>query len=301
MSQDTAQTGLTQHPLSAAFPGMAPLDFAELTNDIRSNGVQQPITIFEDMVLDGWHRYRAAYASGQDCPCLPFTGADPRRFVLSLNLNRRHLTGSQKAEAVVSVNSWQPSGPPRKGEPGSPLSTVKEMAEEAGVSERTIQKAKKAHAAGLGDAVKAGKVSVKKAAEIADLPEEEREAAIEAPAPKKDKAPKSDPTPERVTELETLLKDREEECRELISESRQNNDEFQAMVRIVDAEDQMAQLRKELAQAMELNRILQERLNSKMSECHGLAKDAKRWMNKFLNLERKFKALDRDTTFEKGA
>jgi DNA-binding transcriptional regulator YhcF (GntR family) len=276
---------------------MSPLDFSELVNDIRENGVQQSITVFEDMVLDGWHRYLACQQIGCECPSAPFTGKDPVRFVLSLNLNRRHLTGSQKAEAVVACNAWAPSGRP-KGEAASPFPTVKTMAEEAGVSERTIQKAKKAHAAGLGEAVKAGKVSVEKAAEIADLPESEREAAISAPLPKKAKP--AEPTAERIKELEALLAEREDECRELISEAAAGNDEYQSMLRIIEADDRLAQAHAEVKRFTELNRVLQERLNGKMAECNGLAKDAKRWMNKFLVLERKFKALDRDETFQEG-
>jgi hypothetical protein len=49
------------------------------------------------------------------------------------------------------------------------------------------------------------------------------------------------------------------------------------------------------------NRLLNERLAAKMTECHALAADAKRWMNKFLKLEKKLNALDKDGTFEKGA
>lgn len=294
MPKDTAQQALTQHPLSAAFPGMAPLDFVDLLNDIRENGVQQPITVFEDMVLDGWHRYRACRQIGCQCPSAPFTGNDPVRFVLSLNLNRRHLTGSQKAEAVVACNAWAPSGRP-KGEAASPFPTVKTMAEEAGVSERTIQKAKKAHAAGLGEAVKAGRVSVEKAAEIADLPEDEREAAIEAPAPKKEHKPK--PTGD-VVELQQKVANLTDELKETLafSESLEEAD------KILSATDQVAQAWIEVKRLKEENRVLRERVNGLLSEKNEMTKEAKRWMKKFQALEKRTNAdLSADTTFEIGA
>jgi len=53
-----------------------------------------------------------------------------------------------------------------------PILSESEMAQAAQVSERTIRQAKAAQKAGLGDAVKDGKVSGRQAAEIAKLPEQ---------------------------------------------------------------------------------------------------------------------------------
>lgn len=292
MNQSTAKSGLAQHPLSAAFPPMDPVAFEDLSADIRDNGVQQPITIFEDMVLDGWHRYKACSEFGMPCPSVPFTGADPRRFVLSLNLNRRHLSGSQKAEAVVAVNAWAKPGNQPKQEPGS---TLEEMAQEAGVSMKTIQQAKKAHAAGLGDAVKAGKVSVKRAAEIADLPEDEREAAIEAPAPKKAK-------PEVKTSDAGALKLKVEELEEELREAYTFSEALEESEKILTADDKTAQAWAEVKRLKEENRVLRERVNGLMSEKNEMTKEAKRWMKKFQALEKRVSGdLAEDQTFERGA
>ena len=292
MNQSTSPASLTQHPLSAAFPGMGPLELAELTNDIRENGLIQPIMLFEGQVLDGWHRHQACIKAGVEARFTDFTGTDPRRFVLSLNLNRRHLSGSQKAGAIVAVNAWAPSHRPSKEEPGSTLS---EMAEEAGVSTKTIQQAKKAHAAGLGEAVKAGKVSVKKAAEIADLPEPEREAAIEAPAPKKDHKPKPS---EDLAALQAKVADLTDELKETLafSESLEEAD------KILTADDKTAQAWAEVKKLKEENRVLRERVNGLMSEKNEMTKEAKQWMRKFQALEKRINAdLAEDTTFQKGA
>lgn len=51
-----------QHPLSAAFPAMSAEDFQGLKDSIENIGVQNPITIFEGMVVDGWNRYKAEVA-----------------------------------------------------------------------------------------------------------------------------------------------------------------------------------------------------------------------------------------------
>ena len=43
----------TQHPLSAAFPAMSADDYRALKDSVENIGVQNPITLFEGMVIDG--------------------------------------------------------------------------------------------------------------------------------------------------------------------------------------------------------------------------------------------------------
>jgi hypothetical protein len=156
---------LTQHPLSAAFPAMSAEEFQELKDDIEVNGQREPVVVLDDMVLDGWHRYRACNEL-----ILPVKQVslppdeDPVAFVLSHNLKRRHLTASQRAAAVVECSKWAPSGRPKNLAPGARFSTNKKMATTARTSERTISDAKVADKAGLGDDVKSGKLTAKEAA-----------------------------------------------------------------------------------------------------------------------------------------
>lgn len=159
---------MKQHPLSAAFPAMSAEDFAALVEDIKANGQREPIMVLDCMVLDGWHRYSACEQLGIKAQTFTFPAdKDPVAFVLSHNLHRRHLTGSQRAAAVVACSEWRPQGKPMaKPEPGSGLSE-KDMAKVAGTSDRTIRDAKTAHKAGLTDAVKSGAMTVKEAAQVA--------------------------------------------------------------------------------------------------------------------------------------
>lgn len=159
----------TQHPLSAAFPAMSDAEFQALKDSIHTNGVLNSITIFEGMVIDGWHRYSAANELGMDCPSLEMDDSiDPIDFVKAQNENRRHLTASQRAAAIVSIYAWHPAHREKKEEPGSTLSkTNAELAAIAKVSTKTIQQAKVAQKAGLTDAVKDGAITVKEAASIA--------------------------------------------------------------------------------------------------------------------------------------
>lgn len=158
-------TNFLQHALSAAFPAMPAKELAALTEDVKANGQREPGVMFEGQVLDGWHRYQACVAAGVRFSSneLP-SGIDPVAFVMSRNMHRRHMTDSQRAAAVVACAKWAPRG---KSVPGTDLKTTAILAKEADVSETTIERAKMAQRAGLGPAVTEGKLSVKRAAEIA--------------------------------------------------------------------------------------------------------------------------------------
>ena len=175
-----------QHPLSAAFPPMTPEEFQSLQSSINENGVLNPITIYEGMVLDGWHRYQAALELGMDCPEAELEDwIDPKDFVLAQNKNRRHITAAQLAMATTAVYEWYPNGVTSRSAPGAELhKTSAELAEISGTSERTINQAKavlKNASPEVQDAVKSGKIGLKKAQAIAKLPKDEQSAAIDKP------------------------------------------------------------------------------------------------------------------------
>ena len=180
---------MQQHPLSAAFPAMAADDFQGLKDSIMEIGVQNPITLFEGMVIDGWHRYTAANELGMDCPSKELDAwIDPVAFVRAQNKDRRHLPLSAWALIEVSLREWKPSHRPDKGELSSPLrASNQEMADAVGVTKRTIQQAKAVQSNATPEviaAVKSGEIGLPKAAAIAKLPKEEQAAAIHKPTPK---------------------------------------------------------------------------------------------------------------------
>ena len=154
---------MKRHPLSAAFPDMDPTDFASLVADIEKNGLREHGWVFEGMILDGWHRYRACEESGVRFRWEQYDGTDPIGFVRSRNLERRHLTPSQRAAAIVACHAWRPEGRPKNSVPGTefspssaehggsvpgtdPAPSSAEMAKQAGVSTITIDRAKAAQA-----------------------------------------------------------------------------------------------------------------------------------------------------------
>lgn len=177
----------TQHPLSAAFPTMSVDDYQALKDSVENIGVQNPITLFEGMVIDGWHRYSAANELDLDCPSVELGDVDPRDFVLAQNKARRHVTQAQLGLAVTAVYAWKPAGNPAFSQSGSACPVAKtnaELAQIAGVSERTIKQAKAVQTKAIpevAEAVKRGELGGEKAAAIAQLPKDEQAAAITKP------------------------------------------------------------------------------------------------------------------------
>lgn len=183
---------LKQHPLSSAFPAMGADDFLALKDSIENIGVQNPITLFEGMVIDGWHRYSAATELDMECPTVELGDVDPRDFVLAQNKARRHVTQAQLAMATTAVYDWKPAGNPVLTQTGTQCHVAKsnaELADISGVGERTIRQAKAVQtnaAPEVVEAVKRGEIGLPKAAAIAKLPKAEQAAAIHKPTPKAD-------------------------------------------------------------------------------------------------------------------
>lgn len=198
-----AQMELKQHPLSAAFPAMHADEYQVLADSIGNIGVQNPITLLDGMVIDGWHRYRAATEAGMACPSVELGDVDPKDFVMAQNKARRHITATQMAMATTAVYAWKPIGTNqhlRVDIDVPPSKTNSELAEIAGVHLNTIKQSKsvQTHAAPeVIEAVKRGEVGLPKAAAIAKLPLDEQAAALHQPAPKPVKAvPVAEPEPQ---------------------------------------------------------------------------------------------------------
>lgn len=270
----------SQHPLSAAFPSMLDEDFQSLKDSIETNGVLNPITIFEGMVIDGWHRYQAANQLAMDCPEQPLGDIDPKDFVLAQNKNRRHITAAQLAAAATAVYAWVPLGANQHTKVGSvgpshPPKTNQELANIAGVSVASIKQAKVVQeraAPEVQQAVKDGKVGLEKAVAISKLPKEEQAAAIAKPLPKR---------PEYS--LEDRLKDEIAGKQEAIEHLAEENQRLKDGVLTADdptAAEVIASLREQLASAQaELDAIKSQR-DLLMSENHELKKQCGMYMKK---------------------
>ena len=249
---------LKQHPLSSAFPSMNADDFLALKDSIENIGVQNPITLFEGMVIDGWHRYSAATELDMECPTVELGDVDPRDFVLAQNKARRHVTQAQLAMATTAVYDWKPRGDQRSAPGADRAKSTKELAEVAGVGVRSIEQAKAVQtkaAPEVVDAVKRGDIGLKKAVAIAQLPKDEQAAAITKPVAEIKK--------QAEPEVPEYDGPSEEELR---AHALQEQADREAMDKLMESDDKLATAFAEIKRLTALNAVLESRNQGLMNE-----------------------------------
>ena len=160
------------HEAAKLFPISSEEELAALAADIKANGLQNPITLLDDKVLDGRNRLLACEMAGVPPTFTEWKGlGSPVSWVISQNLYRRHLTGGQKAVVALEAEKLlAKENPPGRPKNGGNISTIKGKSRDiaaglVGVSGRYVQAAKKIAAADpkTADEVKAGRLSLPEA------------------------------------------------------------------------------------------------------------------------------------------
>src|SRR4051794_9212006 len=92
------------HPAAALLPPMTEQELRELGDDTRTNGLHEAVALFEGQLLDGRNRLDAMEMSGaalvtgdgkpdwENIRHCDVVGRDPVSFVMSKNVQRRHLS-----------------------------------------------------------------------------------------------------------------------------------------------------------------------------------------------------------------
>lgn len=198
------------HPAADLFPLMTAEELDGLISDISENGQREPATFWNGKLIDGRNRATACERLGLEldaCELDPET--DPIKWVLSHNLHRRHLTPTQKARVAEKLKELlepaakerQEKSRAKKGEKVGakaveklppPSKSRDEAAALLGISGKLVDASCKVTKKGtpeLNAAVDSGKISVTRAAKIADAPKEQQAELIEAPRQKPSEAP----------------------------------------------------------------------------------------------------------------
>jgi len=139
---------------------MSGYEYESLKTSIYENGQREPITLFDELILDGRNRHKACIDLGIKPTFVTIETDDPLQFVLDLNLHRRHLNESQRAMVAASVASLE-VGENQHTPIGAP--SISESAKKLNVSERSVNRAKQIKEKGspeLVAAVESGKVAV---------------------------------------------------------------------------------------------------------------------------------------------
>lgn len=157
----TTPEALEAHPIAAIFPMLPPQELEEMAESIQRSGQREPIVLHEGKILDGRNTLAACTLAGVT-PTFreydPATEGPPIRYVLDKNLERRHLTPSQRAAASTAALAFLD---------GDAKGKVADLAALAGVSKRTMTDAITAGKAGKTDDIIAGKTSAAAAAKKA--------------------------------------------------------------------------------------------------------------------------------------
>jgi hypothetical protein len=181
------------HELADLLPRMTDAEAAELRADIVSNGLLQPIVLYEGKVLDGRHRLGVCVQFNKPMKFVTFKGTREKAaaFVISANLRRRNLTESQRAmiaDRMAQFLKGQTAAKMRRTAhlPGQPRTRAqKETAALLKVGRRTVQQARKVRRTGTKALVKAvedGHIKVDAAVRVAELPPEEQDKIAAQPA-----------------------------------------------------------------------------------------------------------------------
>jgi len=199
--------GFRIHPAADIFPLMTERELAELTASVEHNGIEEPISVLGNQILDGRNRYKVLQALGRANNPLCYQDVShrflfcgdqtltPIDYVIAMNLHRRHLDASQRASVAVAVKKYEAEEAkkrqgartdlqenfPKNFTGSSKQGDARDIAgEQLKVSGPLVDMAKTVADHGtpeLQEAVRDGKVSVSAAAEIAkEEPEVQRQA-----------------------------------------------------------------------------------------------------------------------------
>jgi len=168
-------------PEAEIWPLMSDNDLKALAEDIDRQGQLEPISIYQGDILDGRNRWLAMTQycrSGRRPKLEDVSPESPIAFVVSLNEQRRHLTGDQRAMAAArALPFYEAEAKKRMATKGAPIGAPQETKHRAsddaarafGTTPRTVQRAKTVQKKGsrkLNEAVATSALSLGKAEDI---------------------------------------------------------------------------------------------------------------------------------------
>jgi len=172
------------HPIADIFPLMSGEEFALLVDDIETNGLREPIWLYEGKILDGRNRYNACKELDLHIETIKdikyYSGNDPLGFVFSANFYRRHLNESQRASVAARILTTKLGDNQHIEREGRPIDQPT-AAEMLNVSVKSIGRAKdvlEKSAPELQALVDDGKVAVSVAQKLANKLPKDKQAEL---------------------------------------------------------------------------------------------------------------------------
>lgn len=174
---------LQSHPAAALFPIMSQSELVELSKDIQRNQLRHPVVLYrmpsgELVVLDGRNRILACKLVNEEIRWSEWPGTDPIGYVISENLQRRHLSESQRAIVAARLATLQRG---QRQDFADGQICLSAAAAKLNVSPRSVKSARTILKSGMEELLKAvedGEVAVSTGEVIARLPAAERPEAL---------------------------------------------------------------------------------------------------------------------------
>src|SRR6266567_5982900 len=179
------------HDVANIFPMMGDEEFTALVADVKVNGLLTPVWTYQGKIIDGRNRYKACMQLGIEPQFREWKGDDAGllSFILSLNLQRRHLSSSQKAILAAEIETYLATQAKKNMSQGgkglekipSPIHAARQAAALVGTNAHYVTDAKRVmgQAPEIVDAVRRGIISIPDAVVVARLPEQHRQAVLD--------------------------------------------------------------------------------------------------------------------------
>ena len=189
-----ARTKYRFHPACKLFPKLSDDELRDLAEDIRRNGLQNPIVLLNGKILDGRNRLAACNIAGVEPRFKEWKGRGSAvEWVISQNMMRRHLSASQKAVVAHDLLPLLEKEAKQRQRRANNYRRDRHLAQECanrngkgkaaeaaarivGVSSRYVELVKsiKGKAPELVKKIRSGELNVSDASRLSELPPEQR-------------------------------------------------------------------------------------------------------------------------------
>ena len=116
MSTDIETIGTYEvHAIASLFPMLEGPAYSELRQSLEQHGQQQPIILYNGVLLDGRNRLKILLEIGKQPEFREYNGSlAPDEYILTANLFRRHLTDDQRTMVTTEALKWKAREEARK-------------------------------------------------------------------------------------------------------------------------------------------------------------------------------------------
>lgn len=173
------------HPACLLFPRLTDDELQALADDIRQNGLLNPIVTLNGAILDGRNRLEACKIAGVSPRFVEWDGeGSPLAWVVATNLVRRHLTASQRAVVAFDLLPMLETEAKerQRQSPGRGKKVAKELATSSGKASQIAARITKTNSAYVEKVksinrkapeivaeIKAGRMTISEAARLAKV------------------------------------------------------------------------------------------------------------------------------------